>query len=55
MPKPILMAVDDHPEVLRALERDLRRHYAKNYRVLRADSEATRSRPCRGSSRGTTP
>src|SRR5215472_5137203 len=38
MPKPILLAVDDDPEVLRAVERDLRRHYAEHYRVVRADS-----------------
>jgi thioredoxin reductase (NADPH) len=38
MEKPILLAVDDDPEVLRAVERDLRRRYAERYRVLRADS-----------------
>jgi thioredoxin reductase (NADPH) len=38
MTKPILLAVDDDPEVLRAVERDLRRRYAESYRVLRADS-----------------
>jgi thioredoxin reductase (NADPH) len=32
--KPILLTVDDDPEVLRAIERDLRRHYGKDYRVL---------------------
>src|SRR5215467_14431536 len=40
MPKPVLLTVDDDPEVLRAIERDLRRHYADRYRVLRADSGA---------------
>jgi thioredoxin reductase (NADPH) len=40
MAKPVLIAVDDDPEVLRAVERDLRKHYAENYRVLRADSGA---------------
>jgi thioredoxin reductase (NADPH) len=39
--KPILLTVDDDPEVLRAIERDLRRHYGKDYRVLRADAGAT--------------
>jgi len=39
--KPILLTVDDDPEVLRAVERDLRRHYGKDYRVLRADAGAT--------------
>src|SRR6516162_11204662 len=38
MTKPVLLTVDDDPEVLRAVERDLRRHYAKHYRVLRAES-----------------
>jgi thioredoxin reductase (NADPH) len=38
MTKPVLLTVDDDPEVLRAVERDLRRHYADRYRVLRAES-----------------
>jgi len=38
MPKPVLLTVDDDPDVLRAVERDLRREYAENYRVLRANS-----------------
>jgi thioredoxin reductase (NADPH) len=33
-----MMTVDDDPEVLRAIERDLRGHYAQNYRVMRANS-----------------
>jgi len=40
MAKPVLLTVDDDPEVLRAVERDLRRRYAERYRVLRADSGA---------------
>ena len=32
------MTVDDDPQVLRAVERDLRRRYAREYRVLRAES-----------------
>jgi thioredoxin reductase (NADPH) len=36
--KPVILAVDDDPQVLRAVERDLRRKYAREYRVLRADS-----------------
>ena len=41
--KPVLFAIDDDPEVLRAVERDLRRRYARGrngdgYRVLRANS-----------------
>jgi thioredoxin reductase (NADPH) len=38
MPKPVLLTVDDDWEVLRAIERDLRRKYASDYRVLRAES-----------------
>lgn len=38
MPKPVLFTVDDDPEVLRAIERDLRGRYADRYRVMRADS-----------------
>src|SRR5258708_10384281 len=38
MAKPVLITVDDDAEVLRAIERDLRRKYASEYRVLRADS-----------------
>ncbi len=38
MRKPVLLTVDDDREVLRAVERDLRRKYASEYRVLRAAS-----------------
>jgi len=38
MGKPVILTVDDDPQVLRAVERDLRRKYASEYRVLRADS-----------------
>ncbi|MEN3325492.1 MAG: thioredoxin reductase [Acidobacteriota bacterium] len=38
MAKPVLLTVDDDREVLRAIERDLRRRYANDYRVLRAES-----------------
>ncbi len=38
MAKPVLLTVDDDREVLRAIERDLRRNYASDYRVLRAES-----------------
>ena len=36
--RPTLLTVDDDPEVLRAVERDLRRRYGTEYRVVRADS-----------------
>lgn len=38
MAKPTLMAVDDDPQVLRAVDRDLRQRYGQDYRILRADS-----------------
>ncbi len=38
MAKPTLLTVDDDPNVLKAIERDLRSHYGENYRVLRAES-----------------
>jgi thioredoxin reductase (NADPH) len=38
MPKPVLLTVDDDPEVLRAIDRDLRGRYADRYRVMRANS-----------------
>jgi thioredoxin reductase (NADPH) len=41
MANPILLAVDDEHEVLRAIERDLRRQYGEDYRVLRAESGAS--------------
>ena len=40
MAKPAILAVDDDREVLNAIERDLRRHYADRYRVLSATSGA---------------
>ena len=39
--KPTLLTVDDEPDVLRAVERDLRRHYGRDYRILRAESGAS--------------
>lgn len=38
MPKPILLAVDDDPDVLAAVERDLRERYREEYLVLGAHS-----------------
>ena len=38
--RPVLLTIDDDPEVLRAIERDLRRQYGERYRVLRAESGA---------------
>jgi thioredoxin reductase (NADPH) len=36
--RPVIMSVDDDPLVLGAIERDLRRHYSDEYRVLKAGS-----------------
>jgi thioredoxin reductase (NADPH) len=41
MPKPVIWTVDDDPDVLRAVERDLRRRYGDRYRVISADSGAS--------------
>jgi len=41
MPKPILLSVDDDSDVLRAIERDLRKHYGDRYRVMGSDSPST--------------
>ncbi|MGO8787783.1 MAG: FAD-dependent oxidoreductase [Terriglobia bacterium] len=48
MAKPVLLTVDDDPEVLRAVERDLRRRYAERYRVIRAESGASALEALRG-------
>src|SRR5215470_10666550 len=38
MRNPVILTVDDDPDVLHAIERDLKRRYEERYRVLRADS-----------------
>ena len=53
MAKAAILAVDDDGPVLRAVERDLRARYAKEYRIVAADSgmsalEATRQLTLRG-------
>jgi len=40
MAKPILLTVDEDPEVLNAIERDLRQHFRTDYRVVKASSGA---------------
>lgn len=40
MAKPAILTVDDDAEVLRAVERDLRKQYASKYRIVRADGGA---------------
>jgi thioredoxin reductase (NADPH) len=41
MSKPVIWTVDDDPDVLRAVERDLRRQYGDRYKVISADSGAS--------------
>lgn len=36
--KPIIFALDDDPEVLASIQRDLRREFGKDYRVMRAET-----------------
>ena len=38
MGKPVIMSIDDDPQVLKAINRDLRQHYSKEYRVFKAGS-----------------
>ena len=38
MKKPIIFSIDDDPQVLRAVHRDLRNNYRKQYRVLATES-----------------
>jgi thioredoxin reductase (NADPH) len=52
--RPVVLAVDDEPAVARAVERDLRRRYGRDFRVLRAASgplglDALRESKLRGS------
>ena len=39
-PRPVLLTVDDDPAVSRAVARDLRRRYGREYRIVRAESGA---------------
>ncbi|HYI24523.1 MAG TPA: response regulator, partial [Thermomicrobiales bacterium] len=38
--KPIILTVDDDPEVLQAVARDVRRGFGEHFRIMRADSGA---------------
>jgi thioredoxin reductase (NADPH) len=40
MAKPTILTVDDEPQVLNAVERDLRSHYRGDYRIMKAGSGA---------------
>ena len=41
MSKPVILTVDDDPQVLQAVARDLRQQYGNNFRIMRADSGMT--------------
>ena len=52
--RPVILTVDDDPGVSRAVARDLRRRYGRDYRILRTESgaqalEALREVALRGS------
>ena len=51
MAKPVILTLDDEVQVLNAIERDLRSHYAKDYRIVKASSPTlaleTLERRCR--------
>ena len=57
MAKPTLLAVDDEPEVLRAIERDLRRKFGQQYREMRSflDENGVRHKMRAGRNRGAGP
>jgi thioredoxin reductase (NADPH) len=38
MVKPFILSVDDEPQVLNTINRDLRRHFGKDYRIIKASS-----------------
>src|SRR5678810_1123210 len=38
MPMPVILAVDDDPEVLNAVDRDLRQHFRADYRIMKVSS-----------------
>lgn len=40
MAKPVIFTIDDDQNVLSAIERDLRKQYGRDYRILKADSGA---------------
>ena len=38
MAKPIILTLDDEPQVLNAVERDLRQHFRSDYRIIKSNS-----------------
>ncbi len=37
MGKPVILALDDEPAVLNAVDRDIRQKYGRDYRILKAE------------------
>jgi thioredoxin reductase (NADPH) len=55
MTKPVILSIDDEPQVLNAIERDLRRHYHRDYRIMKADTGASALETVRQLKRRDTP
>ncbi len=55
MATPVILTVDDEPQVLNAVERDLRQHYRNDYRVVKAGSGAEALEAARQLKRRNTP
>jgi thioredoxin reductase (NADPH) len=53
--KPVILTVDDEPQVLNAIERDLRGHFGAEYRVLKSESGTEALRTVRELKRRDTP
>ncbi len=55
MTKPVLLIVDDEPQVLNAVDRDLRQHYRNDYRIVKATSGSDALEAVRQLKRRSTP
>jgi thioredoxin reductase (NADPH) len=53
--KPVILTVDDEPQVLNAVARDLREHYGGDYQILKAGSGAEALKAVRGLKQRNTP
>lgn len=55
MAKPVILTVDDEPQVLNAIERDLRQHFSSEYRILKSESGKEALQTVRGLKKRNTP
>ena len=55
MTRPVILTVDDDPQVLAAIATDLRKRYSKDYRIVRAASAAEALDALRGLKEGAEP